>query len=295
MGLLFAIVTVLAWGTWLAPSQNVALRSQQVRTFHVALANLVLATVVAALHGFGGLTTAGFWLPFAGGLVWAVAGLCAFIASANLGMARAFGLWAPLNILVSLFCGWWWFGEFHEPSRHQQVALVAALSAILGGVALIVFARGDVAREPGTRSVSKGLLGALGAGLLWGVYFIPIRLSGVSMWIGAWPLAIGIFAGATALLLLAREWPSIPSPAGYARVASTGVLWSIGNYGMLVLVQELGAGRGFTISQLAIVVNAIVGIRLFREPPPGSRAARRTLAGCALATLGGVLLGMVKP
>jgi glucose uptake protein len=294
MGLLFTIITVLAWGTWLAPSQNVPVRSQPIRTFHVALANLLLATVVAAIHGFGGLTSAGFWLPFAGGLVWAVAGLCAFVATANLGMARAFGLWAPLNILVSLFCGWRWFGEFHHPSRGQQFALAAAIVAILGGVALIVFARGEAARAAGPRPVTKGLLGALGAGVLWGVYFIPVQLSGVSMWIGAWPLAVGILAGATVLLLFAREWPSLPGPTAYGRVASTGLLWSVGNYGMLVLVQELGAGRGFTISQLAIVVNAIVGIQVFREPPPGSRAARRTLAGCVLATLGGVLLGTVK-
>lgn len=294
MGLLFAIITVLAWGTWLAPSQNVPVRSQQIRTFYVAIANLLLASIVAAVHGLDGLNAAGFWLPFFGGLVWAFAGLCAFTATAHLGIAKAFGLWAPLNILVSLVCGWWWFGEFRDPSPGQRLGLLVAIAAIIGGVAMIVLARGEPPPGSAQRSVTRGLLGALGAGLLWGVYFIPIRLSGVSMWVGALPMAIGIFAGATVLLAVAGHRPSLPGPAAYARVGATGLLWSMGNYGMLVLVNELGAGRGFTISQLSIVVNALVGIHVFREPARDTSAARWTLTGCAFATLGGVILGSLK-
>ena len=50
-GLIYAIVTVLAWGTWLAPSQNVPLKGQQVRTFYVTLAVLLLALSVALAGG----------------------------------------------------------------------------------------------------------------------------------------------------------------------------------------------------------------------------------------------------
>ena len=31
--------------------------------------------------------------------------------------------------------------------------------------------------------------------MLWGSYFIPIKLSAASMWVAAFPLALGIFAG----------------------------------------------------------------------------------------------------
>ena len=40
------------------------------------------------------------------------------------------------------------------------------------------------------------------------------------------------------------------TPWKYARVSATGVLWSVGNYGMLLRVSELGAGKGCTIAQL---------------------------------------------
>lgn len=103
MGGLYALVTVLAWGTWLAPSQSVPFRGQQVKTFYVAAANLILALLVTLLQpassGAAQLTWQTFWPPFVGGLVWSVSGLCAFTATHKLGIARAFGIWAPLNII----------------------------------------------------------------------------------------------------------------------------------------------------------------------------------------------------
>ena len=48
LGVLSALVTVVAWGTWLAPSQNVAFRNQQIKTFYVSVANLCLAIYVLA-------------------------------------------------------------------------------------------------------------------------------------------------------------------------------------------------------------------------------------------------------
>ena len=43
LGFVYALVTVLAWGTWLAPSQHIVFKNQQIKTFYVAAANLVLA------------------------------------------------------------------------------------------------------------------------------------------------------------------------------------------------------------------------------------------------------------
>jgi glucose uptake protein len=72
------------------------------------------------------------------------------------------------------------------------------------------------------------------------------------------------------------------------------LLWGIGNYGMLLLVDALGAGRGFTISQLGVVVNGLIGVYLLKDPTPNSRAALLTLIGCVFATVGGILMGSLK-
>ena len=53
-------------------------------------------------------------------------------------------------------------------------------------------------------------------------------------------------------------------------------------------------GRGFTIAQLAVVVNALIGVYWLKDPQPKTRAATLTLAGCVLAMAGGIVLGNLK-
>jgi glucose uptake protein len=294
LGFLYAIVTVLAWGTWLAPSQNIAFRNQQIKTFYVASANLVLALAVLIFQGSGGLTWSVFWPPFLGGLVWAVSGFLAFTATDRLGMARAFGLWAPINVLVSILWGVFIFGEMLNEGPLMLVLLGLALVITLTGVLLIIFAKGVGGPGRSHTALRSGLLAALGAGILWGSYYIPIKLSAASMWVATFPLSVGIFVGSVILVILPRQSLRLGHPSDYLRVASTGLLWGIGNYGMLLLVEQFGAGRGFTISQLGIVVNGILGIYVLKDPLPKSRAAVLTLVGCVCATLGGILLGGLK-
>ena len=112
LGIFYALITVLAWGTWLAPSQNIHFKNQQTKTFYVAFANLGLAFVVALIFQRGPLQIIDFWPPFIGGLVWSVSGLCAFTATNKIGMATAFGVWAPINIIVSIIWGVVLFNEF---------------------------------------------------------------------------------------------------------------------------------------------------------------------------------------
>jgi glucose uptake protein len=293
VGYLYAVITVLAWGTWLTPSQNLPFKNQQIKTFYVAVANLVLALVVALLQKPGQFTPGIFWLPFIGGLVWSVSGFLAFTATHRVGMAKAFGIWAPVNIVVSILWGALLFHEFLDTSSLSRLWLALSLVVIIAGVLLIILARGDSVKAHG-QNAAIGFLSAVGAGILWGTYFIPIKLSQASMWIAAVPMAMGIFTGSALLALLARQPLRLDKPGDYLRVASTGLLWGIGNYGMLLLVEGLGTGKGFTISQLSVVVNALIGIYWLKDPPPKTRAALLTLAGCVLATVGGIVFGNLK-
>jgi glucose uptake protein len=291
-GLIYAIVTVLAWGTWLAPSQNVPLKSQQVRTFYVTLAVLLLALSVALAGGVGTLTARSFWLPFLGGIIWAASGLSAFIGADRLGMAKAFGIWAPLNILVSIAWGMLLFGEFLKTGSANLAWALAAVSVIIAGVLLIIFSGGEASDK--NRFSWVGLAGALGAGLGWGSYFVPIRISELSMWVAMLPMALGMFAGSCLLLVVSKSSLRLNSPAHYPRLIATGLLWAIGNYGALKMMELIGTGRGFTIAQLCVVVNALIGIFWMKNPKPGTRAARLTLIGVTIATLGGIVLGNLK-
>ncbi len=229
-----------------------------------------------------------------GGLIWSVSGLCAFTATDRIGIAKAFGIWAPLNIIVSIFWGAVIFHEFISLSPLNQALLFASLVVIIAGVLMIILPKEEGGRQRSRRDLLVGILCAVGAGVLWGSYYIPIKLSQASMWVMTLPLVVGIFVGSGLLVMLARLPLALERGTDYLRVSATGLLWGIGNYGMLLLVGELGAGKGFTISQLSVVINALVGIFLLKEPPPRTRAAALTIIGCVLATAGGVVLGNLK-
>jgi glucose uptake protein len=293
--LFYALITVFGWGTWLAPSQKVIFPSQEIKTLYVVATNLAIATVVAIWQGaLAELTPGTFWLTVLGGMIWAVGGLCAFTGTNKLGIAKAFGIWAPLNIMVSLTWGAALFHEFINISLGSIILLVAAILTILCGILLIIFAKGTDEGGPERGTFWLGLTGAVGAGILWGSYFIPVKYSGVSPWAGAFPLAIGMAIGGVMLALLSRQSWKLTAASDTIRACLTGALWSLGNYGALLLIGTIGAGKGFTISQISVVVSALIGIYWLREPPPKTRAATFTIIGCTLATIGGIVLGNLK-
>jgi len=295
MTFLYAFITVLAWGTWFAPSQKIQFRNLHIRTFYVTSANLVLALIVWLIRGGPAITAATFWLPFSGGLIWSVSGYCAFVAIEKLGLARAVGIWTPLNIIVGLVWGALLFDEFGTLGGRGRWLLLISLVAIIAGILLIILARGGESKSATVKPLALGLLGALGAGILWGTYFIPIRISQASMWVASWPMAIGMLVAGLLLLALAGGGvPKLAHRRDYLLVALSGLLWGIGNYGMLLLTEAIGTGKGFTISQLGVAINAMVGIFWLKDPRPGTRAAWITGAGVLLAMVGGIVLGNLK-
>jgi glucose uptake protein len=174
--------------------------------------------------------------------------------------------------------------------------LAVSLVVVIAGVLLIV---GSRELETGTEerhiagSYGKGLLLAGAAGCLWGSYFIPSQWAGVAAQVGNFPLALGIAAGGALLAASARR------PVRLQRKATTtlllaGGLFGVGDVALLTLVARVGTGVGFTLAQLSLVVNASIGIYIFKVPVPGSRSARQAIAGILLAGVGGVAIGAIK-
>lgn len=291
MAIIYAIITVLAWGSWLIPSQRIEFSNLHVRTFYVSIANFILAFLVFWRRGGQGLTLETAWLPAIGGLIWAVSGYCAFTAIDKIGLTRAVGIWTPLNIIVGMIWGVLLFDEFVGAEITTLLLLVFSLTMMIAGILIIIFARGGDTQQRVHSGFAGGLLAAIGAGILWGTYFIPINISQQSMWEAAFPLAIGIFLGATVLMLLTRGNPQLPHRRDYALAGLSGLIWGIGNYGMLLMTETIGTGPGFAIAQLGLIVNVAFGIFLYKDPKPGTRAAWVTFLGVILALVGGTLLG----
>jgi glucose uptake protein len=291
---LLALVIVLSWGSWIPLAQAAPDVPQRTRTLYATVGNLAFATV-ALLAGSGHLLFGWreFWLPLAGGLVWTAGNFSAFRASDKIGLARAAGSWTPLNVIIAFVWGALLFGELDHFGDRRLTLLVAALVLILVGVLLIV--RSQNAERTGTvvgTSFRSGLLWAGIAGVLWGSYFVPAQWARVPSQVGNFPLAIGIFLAGAALALPARE--RIRLPARVTLQLGAGVLFGVGNLALLGLVSRVGTGVGFTIGQLSLLVNASIGIWVFKVPPPGSRAARVALVGILLAGVGGGVIGVLR-
>jgi glucose uptake protein len=292
---LLALVIVLSWGSWIPLAQAAPDVPQRTRTLYATVGNLAFATV-ALLAGSGHLLFGWreFWLPLAGGLVWTAGNFSAFRASDKIGLARAAGSWTPLNVIIAFVWGALLFGELDHFGDRRLTLLVAALVLILVGVLLIV--RSQNAERTGTvvgTPFRSGLLWAGIAGVLWGSYFVPAQWARVPSQVGNFPLAIGIFLAGAALALPARERIRLPARVTALQLGA-GVLFGVGNLALLGLVSRVGTGVGFTIGQLSLLVNASIGIWVFKVPPPGSRAARVALVGILLAGVGGGVIGVLR-
>jgi glucose uptake protein len=316
MTVLLALTTILTWGFWIPVAQIMPGVPQRSRTFYVALGNIVLAGGALAIGGgHVSLGWRGFWLPLVGGVVWTVGGYSAFRASESIGLARASGSWTPLNIIVAFVWGSLLFGELNSFSTSQFAVLGAALVLVLAGILFIVRSQdsqvaaanpveaGSHADDPLPRvkvrgagapdSYRRGFLFAGAAGVLWGSYFVPAQWAKVPAQVANFPLALGILAAGT-VLVMTTGGPTRLDLRGTAVQLSAGLLFGVGNIALLGLVARVGTGVGFTIAQLSLLVNVSVGILVFKVPKPGSRSARVAVAGICLAGVGGLLIGNLR-
>ncbi len=301
MGIIFALLCVMAWGSWLVPSEKVKFPNEQAKTFFVALTAMVLAVAAVLIRGETGQLASGIaWVPIIGGLIWAVSAYCAFVGCNHIGIAKAFGIWAPLNILVSFIWSLTLFGQFRESSSMTWVIGLVSLVLMIGGIFMIIFAGGSGGDEDkeGKSSV-KGLLGAVGAGVLWGTFYIPAtyvsqnstELAEISPWASALPLTVGMVIGTAIMVALTRTAPKLEKPVDYIKAMSSGALWSTGFFTMLLMVAAIGPGPGYTLASLCVAVNALWGVFYFKDPAPKTKAAKLTLMGVLIATLFGTVLG----
>jgi glucose uptake protein len=294
MTVLLAIVVVAALGTWIPLAQLLPGTPERTRIVYAAVGNAVFAGI--ALLASGAHLTFGwrsFWLPLAGGVVWTAGNYCVFRASKTIGLARAAGTWTPLNIIVAFAWGALLFGELDGFSPARFAVLGVAFLAVVAGVLLIAGSRDGASPQPASSSPRSGLLWAIGAGVLWGSYFVPAQWAKIPAQVSDFPLALGILGAALVLALPAGEPVKLGARATGTQFGA-GVLFGIGNLALLALVARVGTGTGFTIAQLSLLVNASVGVWVFHVPEPGTRQARKVLAGIVLAGIGGCAIAALR-
>ena len=244
MGILYAVITALAWGAWLAPTQKIVFKSNSTRLFHITLTSLIFTFFVMIFSGgIHGITLKAFFLSFTGGLIWFVSAYMAFYAIGKIGMARAVGIWAPLNIVVAMVWGEILFGEFSNINLKSWIILVISLVIIITGILLIIFSQNSNRIIQGKKTIVLGVLATFVVGVLWGTYFIPVMISNVSMWMTSFPMVVGMFAGSLIFNLITGQSVKLQKKRDYIYTSLSGIFWAVGNYSMFLLVDVIGAER----------------------------------------------------
>jgi drug/metabolite transporter (DMT)-like permease len=227
------------------------------------------------------------WAVLAGCL-WAVANTLTIFAIRDVGLSIAFPLWNS-NSLLGIFWGIVLFNELHGADWRRWVGVIGGALLMFGGASALALA--SAAQMP-ARDALKGVIAALGAGVLWGTMYIPYRkayLTGMSplsfitfftvgelgMMIA---LAVGFSGGATSLwreLVGAREvlfW-----------LLLGGFVWVVGDLFQQYAVKYGGITRGIPLSNTNQLWGLVWGILVFGELRSATHGVLSQVIGGSIA------------
>jgi drug/metabolite transporter (DMT)-like permease len=209
------------------------------------------------------------WAVLAGCL-WAVANTLTIFAIRDVGLSIAFPLWNS-NSLLGIFWGVVLFNELHGADWRRWFGVIGGALLMFGGASALALAS---AAQVSAHDALKGVVAALGAGVLWGTMYVPYRkayLTGMSplsfitfFTVGELgmmtALAVGFSGGVTPLwheLASAREvlfW-----------LLLGGFVWVIGDLFQQYAVKYAGITRGIPLSNTNQLWGLAWGILVFGE------------------------------
>ncbi len=187
------------------------------------------------------------------GCLWSVANTLTVFAIRDLGLSIAFPLWNT-NALIGIGWGVLLFHELKSAGWFRWTCIVAGAALMFaGGMILARVSSGQIAPAAATR----GIIAALGAGVLWGTMYIPYRkaylsgmnpLSFVSFFtVGElgmmFALALHYLGGINAL------WRQIDDANHLLFwLLAAGFVWVIGDIFQQYAVKYVGISRGIPLS-----------------------------------------------
>ena len=209
------------------------------------------------------------WAVLAGCL-WAVANTLTIFAIRNVGLAIAFPLWNS-NSLLGIFWGIVLFHELRGADWRRWLGVIGGALLMFGGACALALAS---AAQVSPHDALKGVIAALGAGVLWGTMYIPYRkayLTGMSPLSFVTFFTVGELGMMTALAVF---YSGGVSPLWRELVGARQVLfwlllggfvWVIGDLFQQYAVKYGGITRGIPLSNTNQLWGLLWGIFVFGE------------------------------
>lgn len=272
MGLLFAVLAAISWGTFFVPVRKVGITNVWQLQGATSIGVLLFAIPIGFFWGFG-IELSGI----ASGVIWTAGNLLALYAVRLIGLARTSPFLAGFSIIVSFTWGVLFFGEKFD----SLILALVAIGFLLSGLPFVV---SNGARNPLIQK--KGYLMAAAGGLIGGSYVIPMQATH-TLQSGFFSSSLAIFVIGIPLFFIARRFIKKETIAGII----SGTLFNVGSLSVLIAISLMGITIAYPISQTATLFAVSWGILYFKEIAQ-KRGIIRVGTGAALILCGAALLAI---
>lgn len=232
------------------------------------------------------------------GCLWAVANTLTIFAIRDIGLSIAFPLWNS-NSLIGIFWGFVLFNELRSAGRLRWLCVVGGAVVMSVGAALLAVAS---SAQSSPEHATRGILAALGAGILWGTMYVPYRKAYLT---GMNPLSFVAFftigeMGMMAALAISYSggpfalWQEILNAKEVLFwLMLGGFVWVIGDVFQQYAAKYLGISRGIPLSNTNQLWGLLWGILVFGElRGRGSSLYVQVIGGSLLMAAGAAAIAL---
>ncbi|MCL4436981.1 MAG: GRP family sugar transporter [Thaumarchaeota archaeon] len=276
LGFLAALISVLGWGSHLVPMKK--LQNYDTFYYQALMATGILLSSLAVV-----LVAGEFRLSLLGllcGFLWKIGNAISLVAVKKDGISMAVPVWTSTSILSSFLWGLFFFKE----------NLSNLLFAVLG-ISLLIVGANVVSLTGSNREKNRtGVLLALPAGVFFGSYLVPMKISGLEPNQFLFSMALGIFVTGWGFFL--AKGAKLNRSAVVSGLSS-GVLWNVANFSSLYAVALLGLSIGLPFMQNSLLVAVLWGLFYFKEVNE-RRGKAQVMVGALVMIVGTFLLGFSK-
>lgn len=286
-GVIIALFTALLYGSWAVPTKTLKV-DPKTQAFWLTIGHLLIALVIFPFVKEP-LTVKEVLGPILAGIIWATGIILGFVGIKHLGITRAIGIWVPTLIIVSAIWGLVFFGEARSLGIQKLTQTIfALLLLIVAAILIISTSKGD--KKLG--NVKFGIIASLIIGVFHGSFFVPMRFTSLSSSAALLPMSLGLVA-TTLVVSYFQKLKLNQGLKANSRMLLGGLILGVGNLTALITIQLLGVAQGFPLTQLAIVVNTLWGVFVFKEVT-SAKGKILIAIGIALALTGAILLNAAR-
>lgn len=288
IGYLYAIVTILLFGSWPVPTKTLKI-DPRVQAFFLTLGMVATGIVIFIISGMQSAPLALQVLPFFAGILWSIGITLGFIGIKELGITRALGIWIPVNIIVGSLWGLLYFQEAKKlPADKLFLSLLGIGLLIAAALAII----SSIKTQKVSGNTKLGILCSVGLGLFHGSVLVPLNASSLPFSVTLLPFTMGMVVFTSALALV-KKLNLRKDPISISRMISGGLILGTGNLAALLTIKSLGYANGFALTQLAIIINTLWGILVFKEVS-SIRGKILICIGIIIALIGALILNSAR-